>query len=414
MRLNKVILLLLLLAFQRQAVQAQVTGVTPETGKTYYIYNVYKKCYMAFDANGHLSLEAQGTPLTLNSTTINDSDSSDNSESTFFLSTASGNKVATSFFGDITADGKGTYDHWVFKQIKGNSTDSHIYAIGSRIPDAGAVSFLYWSELLDKVVKFYWIPADSYTKGQWILVSQDDYENDQIITLDETSENYQQPTIPTSRSVTVHLKRNFTIGSWNSLCLPFAVTATQVQSFLGAGTKVAEFTGCTDNTLQFTSTSNIEAGKPYLVWAKQDSSNGYYEFTDVTSFAKAPETITQTTSNTTQASSTTVAFQGYFYKTTAPKGAYVLRKNDVYHLQSDMPMNGYRACFKEQNNTNAKFSQWSLDGIATNINEIANESLVQKLDVFNLNGQRVARQVTTLEDLAPGIYLVNGKKIVIR
>lgn len=79
-----------------------------------------------------------------------------------------------------------------------------------------------------------------------------------------------------------------------------------------------------------------------------------------------------------------------------------------------MPMNGYRAYFKEENNSYAKFSQWSLDGIATNINEIANESLVQKLDVFNLNGQRVASQVTTLEDLAPGIYLVNGKKIVIR
>lgn len=414
MRINKVTLLLLLIAYQWQAAHAQATDGIPETGKTYYIYNVYKKCYMAFDAYGNLSLGAQGSPLTLSSTTRNDSYSNNNTENTFFLSTDSGTKISTSFLGDITADGKGTYDHWVFEPVKGTSNNSHIYTIGVRIPDAGTVAFLYWSELFDKVLKLYLLPATSYEKGQWLLVPQEDYENAKVITLDETSENYLQPAIPTSGSTTVHLKRSFTIDSWNSLCLPFTVTSAQLQSVMGAGTKVAEFTGCTDNTLEFTSASNIEAGKPYLVCPKQISDNGYYEFTDVKSFEKVSKTITMNASNTTNASGTSVAFQGYFYKTVAPKGAYVLHKNEVYHLQSDMPMKGFRAYFIEEKYATAKINQWSLDGVATNIDEIANESLAQKVDVFNLNGQRVASQVTTLKDLIPGIYLVHGKKIVIR
>lgn len=412
MRMNKTILLLLLFVCQLQAIRAQVTGVTPETGKTYYIYNVYSKSYIAFDGDGKLSLGAQGTAVTLSSTsTDSGSSSSDNSESTYFMTAANGNKVATTFLGDVTADGKGTYDHWLFSQVNGTSADQHIYAIGTRIPDASAVAYLYRSDLLNKVIKLFIQPASNFTKGQWLLVSQEDYEKENVITLDEASTSYTQPTVPTSGSVAVHLKRSFSIGMWNSLCLPFAVDAAQVKSVLGDEAQVAEFTGCTENTLLFTSVDAIEAGKPYLINPKKEATNGYYEFTGITSFAKEPTHVSQTpTGNATQ-----VDYIGYFYKTTAPKAAYVLRKNEVYHLQSEMPMKGFRAYFQEQGGSaESKVNYWSLDGISTGINEIAGEAQAQKMDVYNLNGQRVASQVTTLDGIAPGIYLVKGKKVIIK
>lgn len=411
MRMNKTILLLLLFVCQVQASLAQVTGVTPEAGKTYYIYNVYSNSYIAFDGDGKLSLGEHGTAVTLSSTSTNSgSTSSDNSEGIYFMTAANGNKVATTFLGDVTADGKGTYDHWLFQQVNGTNAEQHIYAIGTRIPDASAVAYLYKSDLLDKVIKLFIQPASTFTKGQWILVSQEDYEKDKVVTLDEASESYQQPTIAGS-SVAVHLKRNFSVGMWNSLCLPFSVDAAQVKSVWGDETQVAEFTGCTESTLLFTSVDAIEAGKPYLINPKKEATAGYYELTGVTSFAATPTSVSWTP--TGDATAAKVDYIGYFYKTTAPAGAYVLRKNEVYHLQSDMSMKGFRAYFQEQNSSASKISNWSLDGISTGIEEIAGEA-TQKMDVYNLNGQRVASQVTTLDGIAPGIYVVKGKKVIIK
>lgn len=409
--MRKTLLLLLLVVCHLQTICAQeVAGVTPKSGETYYIYNVYSKSYIAFDGDGKMSLKAQGSPVALSLTKESDTSKNDNSEGTYFMTAGNGNKVATTFLGDVTADGKGTYDHWNFTPVDGTSTDQHIYAIGTRIPDASAVAYLYWSNLFDKVIKLYIQPASGFTKGQWLLVSKSDYEKD-IITLDETSTSYSQPTM-SGNSATVRLKRTFTLNSWNTLCLPFAVDAAQVQSVIGNDTKVAEYTGCTENTLLFTSRNNIEAGKPYLIYPTKAGANGYYEFTDIKSFAKEPTSVSQTP--TGNASAVRVDYIGYFYQTTAPKGAYVLRKNEVYHLQSDMPMKGFRAYFQEQGSAESKLNSWSLDGISTGIDEIAGEAQVQKMDVYNLSGQRVASQVTTLDGIAPGVYLVKGKKVIIK
>ena len=397
MRVSKLILFLLLTFGYVQAITAQVAGRKPEIGKTYYLYNVYKKSYVAFDDNGKMTLSGQGSSLTL-------SNADENVEGAFFMTTASGNKVATSFLGEVSADGMGVYDHWVFQALDENSTNP-IYAIGCRIPDAGAVAFLYWSDLLQRVIKLHVQPASNYTRGQWVLVSQSDYEAN-IITLDETSESYMQPTLVGGNSATVRLKRNFTLNSWNSLCLPFSIDKAQIESQWGEGTQVAEYTGCTESTLKFTSVDKIEAGKPYLVNPTKSygSDKDYYEFTDVTSFEKTPNDI----------SWSPVTYKGYFYKTTAPKGAYVLRKNVVYHLLSDMTMKGFRAYFEEEAGNQAKIVNWTLDGgEATEIDEVI-VNAENPVDVYLLDGRLVRSNATSLQGLSKGVYIVNGKKVIVK
>lgn len=413
--MRKTLLLLLLVVCHLQTICAQgvsVAGATPKTGETYYVYNVYTKSYIAFDSDGKMSLGASGSPVTLSSTKASDTSKNDNSDGSYFMTVSNGNKVATTFLGDVTADGKGTYDHWNFTPVNGTSTNQNIYAIGIRIPDASAMAYLYWSNLFDKVIKLYIQPASGYTKGQWLLVSKIDYEKN-IITLDETSTEYSQPTISSGNSATVRLKRTFTLNSWNTLCLPFSVNAAQVQSVIGNDTKVAEYTGCTENTLLFTSVTSIEAGKPYLIYPTKGNTDGYYEFTGITSFEKEPTNVTWKPEG--DASAPSVAYIGYFYKTTAPKGAYVLRKNEVYHLQSDQTMKGFRAYFQEQDGgASSKINAWSLDGISTGIDGIAQDGVGEKMTVYNLSGQCVAKQVTSLDGIAPGVYLVNGKKVIIK
>lgn len=400
MRVLKTILLSLLALFSLQAMAAtEVTGQNPETGKSYYLYNVYTKSYVAFDSDGKMSLKAQGTLLTLTDA----STGNDNSTGVFFMTTASGQKVATNFLDEVTADGSGKYNHWHFQQVAGTDADQHIYSIGCRIPDAGAMFFLYWDEVLNRVVKLPFAPASTWTKGQWLLVAQEDVAPT-VVTLDEASESYTQPSLADGTSATVHLKRNFTVGSWNSLCLPFAIDASQIASQWGDGTRVAKFTGCTETTLLFTSVTNIEAGQPYLVNPKNAmGTDGYYEFTDVNSFGETPTDVTQSP----------VTFKGSYYKTTAPQGSYVLRKNEVYHLQSAMTMKGFRAYFQENETSASKIHFWSLDDdTPTGIDGIVGET--KTMEVYNLNGQRVASKVQTLDGLAKGVYIVNGKKMIVQ
>lgn len=397
MRLSKWILFLLLTFGYVQMITAQVTGQKPETEKTYYLYNVYKKCYVAFDDNGKMTLGGQGSPVTLSRV-------DENTEAAFFMATASGSKVATSFLGDVSADGTGAYDHWIFQTVDKNDAEQ-IYAIGCRMPDAGAVAFLYWSDLLQTIIKLYVQPASNYTRGQWMLVSRSDYEAN-IVTLDEASEGYTRPALAEGASATVRLKRNFTLNSWNSLCLPFSIDADQIQSQWGEGTKVAEYTGCTESTMKFTSVDRIEAGKPYLVYPTKAHADGndYYEFTNVTSFENNP----------THVSWSPVTYKGYFYKTTAPKGAYVLRKNVVYHLQSDMTMKGFRAYFAEEAGNQAKIANWTLDGgEATGIDEVVVDT-DHPADIYQLDGRLARGNAASLHGLSKGVYIVNGKKIIVK
>ena len=142
---------------------------------------------------------------------------------------------------------------------------------------------------------------------------------------------------------------------------------------------------------------------PYLVYPTAGyGDKGYYEFTDVTRFVATPQAVTQSQ----------VSYTPSFVSTTAPQGAYVLSQNVVYHLTSAMAMKGFRAYFVE-NSAAAKISSWTLDGVVTGIEEIEGQE-VQPFDVYNMNGQKVRSRVTTTDHLPQGVYIVNGKKVIIK
>ena len=103
-------------------------------------------------------------------------------------------------------------------------------------------------------------PSNILTIAQWQFISEDQLK-DPVVTLDETSTSYSTPSIGTTGSAEVHLKRTFSAGSWNSLCVPFAISEAEVKTQFGNDAKVAEFTGATATTLEFSTCTGIEAGK---------------------------------------------------------------------------------------------------------------------------------------------------------
>ena len=226
---------------------------------------------------------------------------------------------------------------------------------------------------------------------------------DPVVTLDETLESYSAPSIG---SAEVHLKRTFSANSWNSLCVPFAISDDEVKTQFGNDAKVAEFTGATATTLEFSSCTDIEAGKPYLVYIPEGATQTEFTFKGVTAFASQPtDVVLQGSANEK------TTFHGYFYKSTAPKGSYVLRTNLVYHLVKNMAIKGFRAVLIDGTATQRVFTQWSLDGTTTGIGNI-DATVIQRFNVYNTNGQMVRHAATSLDDLPHGVYIVNGKKVI--
>ena len=370
---------------------ADYVGSKPEAGKSYYLLNVAEGKFLSAADNGTLTLG--GAKLAVTVTT--------NANGFQVLTTNKGD-LAGVLHGKARCNGQGAYNEWTLSLL---DADSKGYALGCRSKEASNTEWLYYSSVLQDVRTQPYKPSNILTIAQWQFISEDQLK-DPVVTLDETSESYSAPSIGTTSSAEVHLKRTFSAGSWNSLCVPFAISDAEVKAQFGNDAKVAAFTGATATTLQFSSCTDIEAGVPYLVYIPEGANKSEFTFKGVTAFAGQPTDVEQQGSANEK-----TTFQGYFHKSTAPKGSYVLRKNLVYHLVSDMAIKGFRAVLIDGTATQRVFTQWSLDGTTTGIGNI-DANVIQRYNVYNTNGQMVRHAATSLDDLPHGVYIVNGKKVI--
>lgn len=366
---------------------ANYVGSKPEAGKSYYLLNVAEGKFLSAADNGTLTLVGAKLAVTV----------TPNANGFQVLTTNKGD-LAGVLLGKARCNCQGAYNEWTLSLL---NTTSNGYALGCRSKEASNTEWLYYSSVLQDVRTQPYKPSNILTIAQWQFISEDQLK-DPVVTLDETSESYSAPSI----GAEVHLKRTFSAGSWNSLCVPFAISEAEVKAQFGNDAKVAAFTGATATTLQFSSCTGIEGGKPYLVYIPEGATQTEFTFKGVTAFASQPTDVVQHGSANEK-----TTFHGYFYKSTAPKGSYVLRKNLVYHLVSDMAIKGFRAVLIDGTATQRVFTQWSLDGTTTGIGNI-DANVIQRFNVYNTNGQMVRHAATSLDDLPHGVYIVNGKKVI--
>lgn len=370
---------------------ANYVGSKPEAGKSYYLLNVAEGKFLSAADNGTLTLG--GAKLAVKVTT--------NANGFQVLTTNKGD-LAGVLHGKARCNGQGAYNEWTLSLLNATSNG---YALGCRSKEASNTEWLYYSSVLQDVRTQPYKPSNILTIAQWQFISEEQLK-DPVVILDEKSESYSTPSIGNTGSAEVHLKRTFSANSWNSLCVPFAISEAEVKDQFGNDAKVAKFTGATATTLEFSTCTGIEAGKPYLVYIPEGATQTKFTFKGVTAFASQPTDVVLQGSTNEK-----TTFHGYFYKSTAPKGSYVLRKNLVYHLVSDMDIKGFRAVLIDGTNATRVFTQWSLDGTTTGIGNI-DATVIQRYNVYNTNGQMVRHAATSLDDLPHGVYIVNGKKVI--
>ena len=223
------------------------------------------------------------------------------------------------------------------------------------------------------------------------------------VTLDDSSNMASTISSNDGELATITLKRSIKEG-YNTIVLPFDLTAVQVQTLFGASSVVYSYSenSADVNSVELTFTTvgagTITANVPVLVKATVASTQN--EIAGVT--IEAP--------TTTAAEGTNFDYVGVYDNTTFAEGDYFMAtKNSVQQI---FESNGtdtakpFRAYFKKKVAAPVK-ATLLIDGVATSISEINGDNNDAATKIFNLAGQRVQKA-------QKGIYIVNGKKVVIK
>ena len=226
------------------------------------------------------------------------------------------------------------------------------------------------------------------------------------VVLDETTNNDDVVMNNAGKTVNVTLKRTISDTYLNPFCVPFDMTADQITEVFGEGSVVSAFTSMTGKVMNFEKVATITAGQPYIVQAKKAS-------TEI-SLDKV-EMKFEPGSNVKQKSDElSMSFNGivspYTFKNNDGTELF-LDKNGNLRYPSTVPsqMKGMRAYFEVLDGTGNE-AKVNIGGGLSSINKLMNgEAMTGK--VYNLNGQYVGN---TLDGLAKGLYIMNGKKYVVK
>ena len=360
------------------------SGQTPTDGSSYYIRNVYTNQYLCQDGKGRVILSASGTPLTLQS--------ADNTVGTYYLLDSS-DKLSATVPERLLSNG-GMYEEWTF-----TAAENGTYNVALRNSGVNAYTYLEYSALTGDVLRNPLAPSASDQKAQWEFVSANDYVVP-TLTLKEGDTSYSRPI----GTFNVLFQRSLALNKWNTLCCPFPISEEQLKEQFGADCVLLEFTGVTGDTIYFNRVESAEAGIPYLLKpTNKAASDSIYTFNNVSGFAEAPTDVRHEG----------ITFIGTFVKDTVPARAYVWSQNKLYHLTRDMDLYGFRSYMWEDATGQSKLSNWTIGG-STAIDGIVESFDTKPYDIYNLNGQKVKTNATSLDGLPSGLYIVNGKKVVKR
>lgn len=196
---------------------------------------------------------------------------------------------------------------------------------------------------------------------------------------------------------------------WNTLCLPFDLTTEKIEASPLAGAVINELSESTvdDNgtlTLNFKEVTAITAGTPYIVkWENEADPIENPVFTGVK----------LSTSEPSRADGDYI-FYGCF-KPVSISGQdylYLGAENTLYYPESPIEIGAFRAYFiAGEESGNAKSIVLNFDEETTSIKTISESSDHSKFSdsYFTLDGRRLTTQPTSA-----GLYIVNGKKVLIK
>ena len=229
-------------------------------------------------------------------------------------------------------------------------------------------------------------------------------------TLDETKT---KNVIETYENANVTLQRTLSKDYWNTFCVPFALDAEQVAQYFGEGTQLRTYEGnCNNNIVYFATVDNIEAGKPYIMKpGNAVVTNPTFEGVSMVATGLDEKGNPQAVGD-----ASTVQMKGIYNQILlkTDKTELFLGDNDLFYYPLDnvdaRTIGGLRAYFIVPQGTDIKKLRANLDGTPTSLGTIF-DTEESNAPVYNLQGQCVGNSLRALKS---GIYIQNGKKVVVK
>ena len=209
---------------------------------------------------------------------------------------------------------------------------------------------------------------------------------------------------------TVELTRSIGADKWNTIVLPFNLTEAQVKAAFGNDVKVAALTSGTSDKLSFSTVTEMVANQPYAIKVADAFSSATLEGVTV-KYSEAP---TQTVGDW--------QFVGTYTKGNVPTDSYFFSSNTLYQAEDETnTITAFRAWFTYNGANASRNLSFTIDDETTSISE---ELRVKGEEsdgvIYDLQGRRVrsaeanSSLFTIHSSLKPGVYIVNGKCVIIK
>lgn len=211
----------------------------------------------------------------------------------------------------------------------------------------------------------------------------------------------------------VTLQRTLSKDYWNTFCVPFALDAEQVAQYFGEGTQLRTYEGnCNDNIVYFATVDNIEAGKPYIM----KPGNAVVQNPTFEGVSMVATGLDEKGNPQAVGDASTVQMKGIYnqIELKTDMTELFLGDNDLFYYPIDdidaRTIGGLRAYFIVPQGTDIKKLRANLDGTPTSLGTIF-DTEESNAPVYNLQGQCVGNSLRALKS---GIYIQNGKKVVVK
>ena len=249
------------------------------------------------------------------------------------------------------------------------------------------------------------------------------------VEFDENAERLPYFEAGTKKSVSII--RTINTDEWSTLVLPFTMTQEKVAAAFGSDVKLAQFDGfkveydedddddVTPNgiTLRFSTytlsrRNSLKGGNLYLI--KLSNPIDYFEADEVTMTGS----VTDVNKDDDDEYGLLGKFTGSFVKTKVPANGLFLYDNKFWYSTGKTNIKGFRGWFEldavlgQETDFGANIN-FVVDDEPTSVDGIPAVVTCAKGAVYNLQGQYLGNDIS-IKNLPSGIYIVDGKKMVIK
>ncbi len=252
-------------------------------------------------------------------------------------------------------------------------------------------------------------------------------ENDGRIHFAETDTSL--PAYAAGEKGDITMARTINAGEWSTIVLPFNLTKANATKAFGEDVQFATFSGFEVDygedeenitplgiTLKFDSYTipargNLAGGTPVLIKTGKN----------ISEIKLDGVTLVSTVTNVETADADygfPGKFIGTFVKTTVPEDGLFLSGNKFWYSTGKTNIKAFRGWFElgavlnKESDFGANLN-FVIDGDPTSIDGIPGNMMTRKGDVYTIQGQYVGHDVD-MKRLPSGIYIVDGKKMVIK